>query len=161
MKTILLFIACYTTIVATPLQPEQIQFKSYPLTETQKKEIILKESDYEKKLREPIPRQNLDRYTQDEIKTLIRQEVERQGGSVQDVATALAISECESGNNYLAKNPNSSSKGVYQILDSTAVAWGVVDVYSPVDNCRGAIKQIVKGNLKPWKASENCWKNKI
>ena len=161
MKIIIWFIACFATIIATPPQQEAVKFNQYPLTEIQKKEIILNESEYEKKLRQPIPRQDPNRYTQEEVKTIIRQEVARQGGSMADVGIALAIAEVESGYRANAKNPNSSASGVYQLLDSTADAWGVVDVFDPFDNCAGAIKQIIKGNLSPWNFSRAKWEKLI
>lgn len=48
-----------------------------------------------------------------------------------------AIYETESGRNPLAKNPNSSASGAFQLIKSTAKSLGVKDVFDIEDNYKG------------------------
>ena len=72
------------------------------------------------------------------------------------------IVSCESSGNPRAKNPRSSAKGLFQIIDSTAreceEALGrKLDMYNPVDNIACAEYQYEQYGTKPWNASKHCW----
>lgn len=70
----------------------------------------------------------------------------------------LAIGMAESGFNPKAKNPNSTAKGIYQILDGTWKAHKCEgDVYDPVDNIKCARKIYEDSGTKPWDASGDFW----
>lgn len=55
-------------------------------------------------------------------------------------ATALRIAKCESGFNHLARNPNSTAKGVYQFLNSTWAKNCEGDVLNYKDNIACFVK---------------------
>ncbi|MFA6989759.1 MAG: transglycosylase SLT domain-containing protein [Candidatus Gastranaerophilaceae bacterium] len=62
---------------------------------------------------------------------------------------ALAISECESGYNPNAKNPNSSARGIYQFLSGTWKNYCEGSVLNATDN--------IKCFMKWYKIYPNWW----
>lgn len=67
------------------------------------------------------------------------------------------IMMCESGGIATAKNPNSSAKGLYQVIDGTWRAFQCTgDPYNAEDNRRCAEK-IAEDGLHHWDASATCW----
>jgi len=76
--------------------------------------------------------------------------------------TLYKIIKCESGFDPNAKNPNSSAKGLGQIINSTLELCekGLdreLDAYNPKDNldCCEYLYQL--NGTKDWKSSEECW----
>lgn len=68
------------------------------------------------------------------------------------------IMMCESGGNPKAKNPKSSAKGLYQIIDGTWKDFQCQgDPLNAEDNKRCAEK-IARDGLHHWNASAYCWK---
>lgn len=77
----------------------------------------------------------------------------------------LKIAYCESGNgcsapiNPKAKNPYSTAKGVFQILDGTwAGAECEGDQYDEDDNIACARKLYDSSGTRPWNASAHAWR---
>lgn len=70
----------------------------------------------------------------------------------------LRIAIAESKLDPLAKNPDSSAKGLFQILDGT---WKVYecqgDVYNPYDNIECARKIYEDSGTSAWAASRENW----
>jgi soluble lytic murein transglycosylase-like protein len=74
------------------------------------------------------------------------------------------IAFCESSNNNLATNPNSTAKGKYQIIDGTRElvekhTGKTYDLFNEEDSLEVALWLYERYGTKPWKASEACWKN--
>jgi len=70
----------------------------------------------------------------------------------------IRIADAESDFNPLAKNPHSSAKGIFQIIDGTWKHYKCEgDVLNAVDNIQCARKIYDKENTHPWKASEHVW----
>lgn len=76
------------------------------------------------------------------------------------------VAYCESRNNPLAKNPNSSAKGRFQFLDSSwkhygKMLWGdkwkEKNVLDYDDSTELAMYVYSINKLKDWEASKNCW----
>lgn len=71
-----------------------------------------------------------------------------------DPVKALRIAKCESGLNPLAKNPNSSAKGIFQFIDGTwssvsrirGISASVLDAEANIDNAM-------------WLAKKEGWKH--
>lgn len=82
-----------------------------------------------------------------------------------DTATSLRIAKCESGYSSLAKNPNSSASGVYQITYFTfldgikrrKLDWIPGDVFNAYKNIDMAMWFIARGEISRWNASKYCW----
>jgi hypothetical protein len=68
------------------------------------------------------------------------------------------IINCESNGNPLAKNPHSTAKGLFQILDGT---WKNFEcegnVFNSEDNYRCGYKIATQSGLHHWNASRACW----
>src|SRR6185369_4372719 len=70
-----------------------------------------------------------------------------------DPSIMLGLAEKESGFNPKAKNPNSSAKGLFQFIDSTAKEMGVSNPYDPVQNSQAGVDyfkknlQLANGNI--------------
>lgn len=76
------------------------------------------------------------------------------------VALLKTIATCESGDgkgslNTYAKNPTSSARGMFQILDMHGLTED--ERYNPEIATRWTIKEIRKNGTKPWNASKHCW----
>lgn len=69
-----------------------------------------------------------------------------------DVELGLDLAEFESGFDKLAKNPNSSAKGVFQFIDGTWKALCKGNVFNTYDNVKCAMELIGKGGLSHWTA---------
>lgn len=68
------------------------------------------------------------------------------------------IANCESESIATAKNPNSSAKGLLQILDSTWDAFSCKgDPYNPDDNMQCGIKIATQSGFHHWNPSRACW----
>jgi hypothetical protein len=81
-----------------------------------------------------------------------------------DAPVMLKVAYCESGNNCkapinpLAKNPNSSASGVFQIIKGTWKAYGCTgDVLNADDNIACAKKIYADSGTTPWNASRAGW----
>lgn len=74
-----------------------------------------------------------------------------------NIKLALDLAEIESGFNPLAKNPNSSAKGIYQFIDSTWRDLCSGDVLDYLDNIDCAMKLLGKDirNISHWTADKN------
>lgn len=95
------------------------------------------------------------------------------GGAYLEVASGQMppilerIAFCESGNNHLAKNPNSSASGTFQFIDST---WKSTmrkmglpensDVFDEELNYKAAKFLFAEQGVGPWLASRECWSRK-
>ena len=80
-----------------------------------------------------------------------------------DVGLILAaIAQCESENNPKAKNPNSSAKGLLQIIDGTWTSFACQgNVYDPEDNMRCGLRIATMSGLHHWNESKQCWIKKV
>lgn len=76
------------------------------------------------------------------------------------------VALCESGNNPLAKNPNSSAKGRFQFINSSWKHYGKMlwgdnlinkDVLDYEDNTELAMYVYQLNGLKDWEESKSCW----
>lgn len=57
-----------------------------------------------------------------------------------------------------AKNPDSSAKGLFQILDGTWKYYGCTgDPYDAEDNIACAVKIYAKQGTTPWDSSKGMW----
>ena len=65
------------------------------------------------------------------------------------------IAECESGFDRYAKNPKSSARGIFQILDMHELTED--ERYDPEIATEWTIKEIRKNGTRPWNASKHCW----
>jgi hypothetical protein len=81
----------------------------------------------------------------------------------QPVSNILAeIAYCESRLNPKAKNPNSSAKGLLQIIDSTWREFGCTgNVYDPDDNFSCGLKIATESGFHHWNASKSCWQGEV
>ena len=69
---------------------------------------------------------------------------------------------CESSNNPNAKNPNSSARGLLQVIESSEreceKALGrKLDMYNPADNLACGRYLYENGGLRHWVSSKGCW----
>lgn len=89
------------------------------------------------------------------IPAYIREEAKQAGVNPN---VAVAIARCESGADFnpLAKNPNSSASGVFQILKIHGLGESVFD---PIVNIDWAIAKMSKEGFGAWEASRGCWSN--
>lgn len=75
-----------------------------------------------------------------------------------DAPVMVDIARAESGFNCQAKNPNSSAKGCFQILDGT---WAYFecegDVLNARDNIVCARKIYERNGTRDWLASSHAW----
>ena len=83
--------------------------------------------------------------------------------AVLDDDLLLRIIECESGGNPKAKNPNSTARGLLQIIKSSEEfceeGLGLeLDMYSPEDNLLCGRYLVGHGGLAHWQTSESCWR---
>jgi hypothetical protein len=74
------------------------------------------------------------------------------------------ISWCESSNNPLAKNPNSTARGLFQIIKSSEEFCenGLkkqLDMFDPKDNRECAEYLMANGGTAHWEESRHCWSN--
>lgn len=68
------------------------------------------------------------------------------------------IIQCESGWNAKAKNPTSSAKGLFQIIDGTWRHFECEgDPLNGSDNYRCGMKILEKNGTRDWDASKPCW----
>lgn len=76
------------------------------------------------------------------------------------------IAFCESGNNPLAKNPNSSASGRFQFIKSSwshygKELWGdklsEKNVFDYNDNTELALYVYKKNGVRDWEESRECW----
>lgn len=70
---------------------------------------------------------------------------------------ALAIASAESDYYYNAKNPNSTAKGVFQILEGTWEEQCEGDPYNPEDNIACGIKMLENQDYWRWSESQPVW----
>ena len=84
-----------------------------------------------------------------------------------DFDLAKAIIECESNFDPLAKNKNSSARGLYQIIkgtwEMTKKKMGIVhaDIHDAHDNINVGTYLLANGGEKHWNASRACWSKKL
>jgi len=62
------------------------------------------------------------------------------------------LAQIESNGNPMAKNPNSSAKGLYQFIDSTAQQYGLQDPFDPVQ-ATDAVKRLTMDNYNALKSA--------
>jgi hypothetical protein len=78
-----------------------------------------------------------------------------------DWAWAYRVAACESSMNPLAKNPESTASGIFQI---TKLTWEANkcegDIFNAWDNAECASKIFDKRGTQPWNASKYCWRGK-
>jgi len=75
-----------------------------------------------------------------------------------DNRTMRNVMKPESGGNHMAKNPYSTAKGCYQILDSTWRGEGCKgDVYNPIFNVKCAKILHDRYGTSPWLESKSVW----
>lgn len=72
-----------------------------------------------------------------------------------DTDLAMAISFCESRHDEKAKNPSSSARGAFQILDMHGLS--VECRFNAECNVRWAMEILSTQGTKPWNASKYCW----
>jgi len=76
----------------------------------------------------------------------------------QNIITMIKIARCESNFRPEAKNPNSTAKGIFQIIIST---WDrnkcEGERWDFVDNIKCAYKLYETRHFQPWNASKSCW----
>jgi len=73
-----------------------------------------------------------------------------------------SIIQCESGGDYLAKNPKSTAFGLCQIIDSTWLyvqkKWGMeLDRHNEYDQLYACERLLREEGLVHWKSSKSCW----
>lgn len=70
----------------------------------------------------------------------------------------IDVAHAESSFNPTAKNPDSTAKGLFQILDSTWKGTGCIgEVYNPEDNIECAQKIHADSGTTPWNSSKENW----
>lgn len=77
----------------------------------------------------------------------------------EDPETAVKVAKCESGLRPDAKNPNSSARGVFQIMQS----WHRINekwLLNEDVNIQVAYQLWQEQGWTPWEASRNCWGSK-
>ena len=79
-----------------------------------------------------------------------------------DIPVIKRIIFCESTNNPNAKNPNSSAKGLLQIINKTAgeceeYFGREMNMYNSSDNLACGEYLYNRYGLKPWASSKGCW----
>ena len=79
-----------------------------------------------------------------------------------DIPVIKRIIFCESTNNPNAKNPNSSAKGLLQIINKTAgeceeYFGREMNMYNSSDNLACGEYLYNRYGLKPWASSRGCW----
>ena len=79
-----------------------------------------------------------------------------------DIPVIKRIIFCESTNNPNAKNPNSSAKGLMQIINKTAgecreYFGREMNMYNSSDNLACGEYLYNRYGLKPWASSRGCW----
>jgi U3 small nucleolar ribonucleoprotein component len=80
-----------------------------------------------------------------------------QENNFDNIALLIRIAKCESSLNPKAKNPNSSARGLFQILDMHKLS--IEERQNPETSTKWAINRIKQeGSPRAWKESENCWK---
>ncbi len=72
------------------------------------------------------------------------------------------IIRCESGYNAAARNPTSSAKGLFQIIDGTWRAFQCEgNVLNAEDNYQCGLKIATQSGLHHWNASRSCWAQQL
>ena len=79
-----------------------------------------------------------------------------------DIPVIKRIIFCESTNNPNAKNPNSSAKGLMQVINKTAgeceeYFGREMNMYNSSDNLACGEYLYNRYGLKPWASSKGCW----
>jgi hypothetical protein len=102
---------------------------------------------------------NSDVLTKDEIEMYVYQQAEINGI---DPDLFVAICKSESGFDKLAKNPNSSAQGLFQIIKGTQAGiekrtGKKYDVLKIEDNVEMAIWLFKHHGTSPWNASKSGW----
>lgn len=76
-----------------------------------------------------------------------------------NVPVMIRIAKAESGFNEKSRNPHSTAKGVYQILDGTWKAYGCKgDVLNAEENIACARIIYERDGTVPWNSSASSWK---
>jgi len=83
-------------------------------------------------------------------------------GSFADKEIVIRIIQCESGGNPNAKNPNSTARGLMQVIKSSEEfcerELGMeLDMYDPDDNLLCGECLMANGGLAHWEESRYCW----
>lgn len=72
------------------------------------------------------------------------------------------IIKCESGYNAAARNPTSSAKGLFQIIDGTWRHFQCEgNVLNAEDNYKCGLKIATQSGLHHWNASRHCWARQL
>lgn len=75
-----------------------------------------------------------------------------------DIPIMIHVAEAESSFNCKQKNPKSSAKGCFQILDGTWIDYKCIgDVLNTIDNVKCARIIYNRDGLSPWNESKNKW----
>jgi len=93
--------------------------------------------------------------TKEDIKDLIAYYSDNE--TTQEIA--LAIAKAESNFYYKAQNPNSTAKGIFQVLDGTAheQCGEEADMLNADDNIKCGVKMIENGDYWRWSESQPIW----
>ena len=106
---------------------------------------------------EPLPPAGMER-----VEDVIRLAAQIYGV---DTASMLKVAFCESRFDYLAANPTSDARGLFQHIGTTWTAnvkrmgapYSLSDRTNPVASSMVAGYMIAHQGLGPWAASEHCW----
>ena len=90
--------------------------------------------------------------TRAELEAMIAREATAAGMNPQDF---IRMAQIESSFNPNAGAKSSSAKGLFQFIDSTAKAYGLNNVYDPVESTRAAIR-LAKDNIKATGAKDGA-----